>query len=410
MIWDAEGRQFDDANLVVSVVCHFYACPTNCMSARYALVWIVIVPVVLAVVPRGVVAQSSAFQVQQISDQLYVIFGGSGHGCNVGVSVGDDGILLIDAMRTESSERLLEAIRTISDQPIRYVINTHSDFDHSGGNAFFVEQGATIISQENALYSTALTELTFQDRITLRFNGEVIDVAHVASHSFDDVIIYLPESNAVFMGDTFTTSWYATFYSGGVTGQYEAIDTALAHANAETAVVPGHGTITDREALIGYKADVVDWLSGVSERYHQGMDVDAMVVDPDLIALNDRFNRDGREDFVPPNRFRRAIERTISTELIPEYPLSEDKKDAYTGTYAYPDDASVEIQYIDGKWLVREPGNYMAQLIPVSETRFHIRAWIGDYMVFQRDERGQIRNLTITEDGTERQAVRIATY
>ena len=107
---------------------------------------------------------------------------------NVGVSVGDDGILLIDAMNGRQDEALLKTIRGLSDAPVRYVINTHSDRDHTGGNAVFAEQGATIFGQENARYSKALVHAYFKTKMLLNANGERVEAHHVPSHSHNDAL------------------------------------------------------------------------------------------------------------------------------------------------------------------------------------------------------------------------------
>lgn len=360
------------------------------------------------VMVHGVLAQGDAFSTYRISDAFYIIYGGSGYGANVGVHMGADGILLVDAMVPRSSERLLATLREQSEQPIRYVLNTHGHADHNGGNAFFAEQGATIIAQENVRYRAAFRGLTFREHVTLRFNGEEVRAIHVTAHAFDDALVFFPQHNVLFMGDTFTTSWHPTFGSGGLEGQYAALDLALSLADDATVIVPGHGLVTDRAALVTYRDHVTAWMSHIATLYHQGYELEAMLEDARLWQLTEQFNRDGRAHFVPPPRYRRFLERVLSSELVVPYTLPAHRHSAYSGTFGFGDGTAVEIVRRNGTWYAQQEGAFMAELIPVSEMRFLLWAELGDYIEFHAHAATDIDSLSlVTGNGeTVRQAVR----
>ncbi|MFK7845765.1 MAG: MBL fold metallo-hydrolase [Rhodothermales bacterium] len=356
----------------------------------------------LFILSTPVVAQEDqnnrVIESRQINDNFYVFFGGNGLGANVGMSVGKDGVLLIDTMNESSGPMLLEAIRKITDKPIKYVLNTHSDADHSGGNSLFAAHGAVILAQENARYSRAVGELYFKDELTLIFNEEEFVASHVIAHSYNDAVIYLPANNLVFMGDTFTTSWHPTFSTGGIEGQYKALDIALELADEDTQIVPGHGELANREVLAEFRRDSGLWVHQIAELETQDMSLDALAADESLRDIVNRFNRVNRPDFVPQNRLRRFIERTLSSDFVLKYPLPTHRLLAYEGWYSMEDGSMIEVKLMSESLYLLDKGNYMVQLIPVSETRFHMRGRLDDFLVFGIEEDGDAAGLSLMID------------
>lgn len=343
----------------------------------------------------------------QIRDDFWVLYGGMGQGASVGVSVGDDGILLVDAMVEDSNDRLLEAVREISDRPIRYVINTHGDFDHSGGNTFFAGQGATIISQDEVRFGSSYRQLTFADHLTLRFNGDDMEAHHVVSHSPSDAVIYFRQANVLFLGDTYTTNWLPTFNTGGMSGQFEAIDLALSLADDDTVVVPGHGDVSDRRGLLAYRERCGEFLTRVRELRDQGVASQEMPKDPKLAEIVAFFGRQ-RPDPIPEDRIVRQIDRTLSSDLVSAFPLSRERLQDFTGRYAVDGEPDVEI-VIRGELLVlRQLDGFIVDLIPLSETEFHPRAWLSGAARFDVDEAGRVVGFVLGSGDDELIGRRIA--
>ncbi len=327
---------------------------------------------------------------EQLTDNIYVLYGGSGQGANVGLFIGKNELLLVDGMKAETNEKLLGIIRTISDKPIRHVINTHADSDHAGANSLFMENGATVYMQENAPFEGGRGNSYFKDKLTLVTDDQTIEVHATVSHSFCDALIYFKESNIVFMGDTFTNNWYATFNSGGVKGQFEAIDLALSLGNEQTKYVPGHGLPANAAGLLKYRKATGEWLSKVSELNRAGISVDEMVGNEELNRIKQDFIDDRTGATIPQARLKRFIERTISIDLIPKYPVDSETLKAYVGIYQYEDDTQEEIYFSEGKLFVRKktPYQYISELIPQSDQLFHLGGSISMWLEFNPDGSG----------------------
>ncbi|NOX83252.1 MAG: MBL fold metallo-hydrolase [Alphaproteobacteria bacterium] len=332
---------------------------------------------------------------EKLSDNLYVLYGGNGQGSNVGVSIGEDGILLIDAMRDVSSEKLLSAIRAISDKPIKYVINTHSDFDHSGGNQFFADLGATIIAQNNARYSSAMSHLKVADNFVLTFNNNDIEAQHVVAHSYNDLIVYLPDDNVVFMGDTYTNTSYPYAYRLGMAGQFKALDIAHSFADKGTIFVPGHGLFDNEKGLHAFREKCVHWLARVGALFRQGVGVDAMGEDLELDQIKQRFIEKRDPPILSDTLYRGFIERTLSADFVNAYPMSQDDLNAYVGIYQLEDGAILEVLQMDASLIARVEGSHIDTLIALSPTLFHVRVSLGDAYNFRLSKKGVADRVTI---------------
>lgn len=201
-------------------------------------------------------------KVHPVAGSIYML---EGEGGNIGVSVGDDGIVIVDDQFAPLAPKIKAALKGISDKPVRFVLNTHWHGDHVGGNAEFGSAGSTIIAHENvrermaAGYKTperekkpapkeALPIITFNDRATVHLNGEDIKAIHFAQgHTDGDAIIYFTKSNVIHMGDDFVTYGFpfVDMQSGGtVTGLLDAVEKVMKTAPAGAKIIPGHGPIS----------------------------------------------------------------------------------------------------------------------------------------------------------------------
>jgi glyoxylase-like metal-dependent hydrolase (beta-lactamase superfamily II) len=212
-----------------------------------------------------------------VAGSVSVIEGANGFaGGNVGVSVGDDGVLVIDDELEPLALKLRTALAALSKKPVRFVVNTHVHGDHTGGNAALGGAGAVIVAHDSVrkrLSSTqfmefmgqkktippspaaALPVVTFSDDLTFFFNGDEVHVVHVApAHTDGDAIIHFKKANVIHTGDVFVGSYPIVDRTGG--GTYEGLITAadriLALADDATKIIPGHGPVSK-------KADVAAW-------------------------------------------------------------------------------------------------------------------------------------------------------
>lgn len=212
-----------------------------------------------------------------ITTGLYMLQGAGG---NMAVSVGSDAVFVVDDQYAPLTRKILTAIEAITPNPVRFVVNTHWHFDHTGGNENLGLAGAVVYAHENvrrrlsagqfieALNAQippaspgALPVVTFKDAITFHLNGDSVSSVHVApAHTDGDVIIHFAKSNVIHMGDTFHNAGlpFVDLSSGGsIHGIIAAADKALAMSNASTRIIPGHGPLADRARLKVYRDMVV---------------------------------------------------------------------------------------------------------------------------------------------------------
>jgi cyclase len=192
-------------------------------------------------------------QTVKVADGLYVLTGGPAQG-NIAVSVGSDGVFLVDSMYAQMHQKIVEAVRALSPLPIRYVVNTHLHGDHTAGNAAMAKLGAVIISHENmrkrmadaqsASAAGTLPVLTYSDSVTLHFNGEEIQIFHPApAHTDGDSIIYFRKANVAHVGDIPASLRYPNIGvndGGTVDGMMAAARQLMKVVKPDTKIVPGH--------------------------------------------------------------------------------------------------------------------------------------------------------------------------
>jgi cyclase len=192
-------------------------------------------------------------QTVKVADGLFVLMGGPAQG-NIAVSVGNDGVVLVDSMYGQMHEKIVAAVKALTAQPIRYVVNTHLHGDHTGGNAAMAKLGAVIISQENmrkrmagarnAPPAGSLPLMTYTDRLTLHFNGEEIEIYHPApAHTDGDSIIYFRKANVVHVGDIPASLRYPNIGvddGGTVDGMMAAARQLMTIVKPDTKIIPGH--------------------------------------------------------------------------------------------------------------------------------------------------------------------------
>ena len=196
---------------------------------------------------------------------------------NVGVSVGKDGVFMIDDQFAPMAPKISAAVARLTDKPVRYILNTHWHGDHSGGNATFGGQGIVIVAHDNvrtrmsaehfnAFFKSttppspaeALPVITFSDRITFHFNGDTIRVIHIpGAHTDGDAMFYFEKADVLHAGDVFVLYGYPfiDLSSGGSTaGMIAGLDQILGVIGPETLVIPGHGPVVRRDRVESFRA------------------------------------------------------------------------------------------------------------------------------------------------------------
>ena len=227
---------------------------------------------------------------ERISDNLHVLFGNGG---NILVSIGDNGVLLVDDQLPEAKNVILRAIRKLGGRSVDYVINTHWHFDHAEGNNVFGPSGAQIIAQENSRYMMlnpqpinlsfivypqqpypieAVPEITYKNSMNLHLNGDRIELYHFGhAHTTGDSAVYLRDSNVLHMGDVFNMTgppFIDADNGGSIDGIIQFCEEVLKVVNDETIVVPGHGPISTTQDIQTY----IDMLIVVRDRIRSQID------------------------------------------------------------------------------------------------------------------------------------------
>lgn len=194
-------------------------------------------------------------EVQKLSNTVYML---TGQGGNIGISVGEDGVLVIDDQYATLTPKIVAAIKSVSDQPIKFVANTHHHGDHTGGNENLAELGATIISHDNVRQrlvekssEKALPVITFNNKLTVHLNGEKVVVFHLNNaHTDGDAMLYFTESNVLHTGDIYFNGMYPyiDLSSGGTANGYiDAVKQSLMLIDDDTKIIPGHGKLSNKE-------------------------------------------------------------------------------------------------------------------------------------------------------------------
>src|SRR5499427_5076002 len=200
-------------------------------------------------------------KVQKVAGTVYMLEGAGG---NIGASVGDDGIVVVDDEFLPLAEKIEAALKGISDKPVKFVLNTHWHGDHTGGNPHFGEK-VPIIAQENVRKrlaeggktrfgetkpapKVALPVITFDDKVSVHLNGEDIRAIHIPhGHTDGDSVIFFPQSNVVHMGDDFVTYGFPFIdvkNGGSVSGMVAGVEKVLTMMPQDVKVIPGHGPIS----------------------------------------------------------------------------------------------------------------------------------------------------------------------
>ena len=232
-------------------------------------------------------------KVTKVAGAVYMLQGAGG---NIGASVGDDGIVIVDDQFAPLADKIQAALKGITDKPVRFVINTHWHFDHTGGNGYFAKQG-TIIAQDRvrerlltggmilgnkvkAADPRELPIITFNDRLSVHLNGENIRAIHFPhGHTDGDAVVFFTESKVVHMGDDFVTYGFPfiDLESGGsVRGMIAACEAVLAAVPADAKVIPGHGSLSTVADLKPYVAMLKDASARIEKGIREGKSADEL--------------------------------------------------------------------------------------------------------------------------------------
>jgi len=229
----------------------------------------------------------------KVAGNIYMLEGAGG---NIGVSVGPDGILIVDDQYAPLSDKIKAALKTLGEGKLKFILNTHYHGDHTGGNAAFGPD-APIIAQTNvrkrlseeqkskffnrttpASPKEALPVITFDNAVSVFFNGEEIKVIHFPhGHTDGDSVIFFTGSNVVHMGDDFFNGRFPVVdleAGGDVEGMTKNTGDILSKLPAGVKIIPGHGALSDTEGLKSFHNMLVQTTDIVRKRMAAGKTLD----------------------------------------------------------------------------------------------------------------------------------------
>jgi cyclase len=244
-----------------------------------------------------------------------VWLGSGGGGANISVFAGSDGVMLVDSKNPRVTEEILEFSRSVTDGPLRFLVNGHVHPDHTDGNAGLAEAGAIIIAHQAVrdvlltgqrggppAPAAALPILTFPDGggVSIDFNGETVEIFHVApAHAPGNSIVWFPDSNVMHVGDLFSPSRYPVIAGGTFEGFIDAMNIAIRMANVDTVVVPGAGAVSDREGMIEYREMLLVVRDRVIEALDSGLTVEDFVATHPTVEYDPVYGDSSHPLFLP---------------------------------------------------------------------------------------------------------------
>jgi cyclase len=226
---------------------------------------------------------------EQVAPGVAVLFGAGG---NIGVSYGEDGTILIDDQFAPLTEKIQTAVSTLGAQPVKFLVNTHWHYDHTGGNENLGKANALIMAHDNVRVrmaagqgnqkpaaKVALPVVTYADGLKLHLNGEEVRVMHMpAGHTDGDSIVHWTKSNVIHMGDLFFLRMSFPFVDassgGNVRGIVAAADKVLAIADDQTKIIPGHGPVATKADLQQYRNMVAEIVAKVETGVKAGKTIE----------------------------------------------------------------------------------------------------------------------------------------
>src|SRR5271168_1999436 len=264
------------------------------ISIRSFLVAVAAIAVSLGSKGQGIDYAKIEILTEKIGPNLYILSGSAGAdpghqdaaGGRIGILAGPDGIFMVDAQYAQVTDKVVAAIRKISPEPIRFLVNTHLHVDHTGGNANFVKMGALLFTREElreemshpapARDPARLAVVTYGlgDPVKLRLNGEIVDLIPVrAAHTGGDTMIRFENADVIMIGDFYRNYGYPfvdTTNGGTLKGVLEALDETMKLAGGNTRLIPGHGTVINRTDIVPYRDMILSVQAKVQQMISEG--------------------------------------------------------------------------------------------------------------------------------------------
>jgi glyoxylase-like metal-dependent hydrolase (beta-lactamase superfamily II) len=282
--------------------------------------------IVVLLITTVVTAQNREvkIKVNKLTDHVYML---TGQGGNIGLFVGDDGVFMIDDQFAPLTPKILAAIKTVTDKPVSYLINTHWHGDHTGGNLNMAKEGAIIVSHENvrkrmsmdqvvrgrkkkASPKKALPVITFTEDMMYHFNGDDVLITHVHdAHTDGDALVYFTKNNVLHMGDAYFQGKFPyidTSSGGTIDGYIAGIQKALMLSNNETQIVCGHGKVSKKAEMKLYLQMLKTLRDRVAAQKSKGKSLKEVVANTSITKEYKSYN-----GWITEERIKTAIYKSL---------------------------------------------------------------------------------------------------
>lgn len=292
--------------------------------------------IALLLIPSFVFAQED-IQIEpiKVADNIYML---KGRGGNMAISIGVDGILLIDSQFETMVQKTKDALKSLSDKEVRFLVNTHYHGDHTGGNRLFGEDGKIIVAHKNvhhrlstdqyskfrnsttkAVPRAAQPIISFDHFINFHINDDFVQVMNFneGAHTDGDAIVYFQKENVVHTGDLYVTYGFPFIDSdagGSLKGLIKSLDKVLLIIDEDTKVIPGHGDMGTKDDVQKFRDRLVDIVDILDEAVAQNKDLNAVINANPLAPYEDEWG----------NGFIKS--KDFITLTYPEFKINESKK------------------------------------------------------------------------------------
>jgi glyoxylase-like metal-dependent hydrolase (beta-lactamase superfamily II) len=248
----------------------------------------------------------------RVTDKFYTL---DGQGGTIGVLFGPDGVFMVDTQFAPLSDKIAAAIKRLTPQPIKFVVNTHVHGDHTGGDENFGKMGATIVSREELRYRLAhpnpqangtpgvampaagLPRMTYRELLTMRMNGEEIQlIAIPRAHTDGDTMVYFPGLDVIMTGDFYRSVQYPNVdraNGGSLQGLLDGLGAVIGRAGPNTKIIPGHGPTVNRTAVMAHRDMVTTVRDRVAKLVGEGKSEDEVVAAKVLADFDAKIDQAG---------------------------------------------------------------------------------------------------------------------
>ena len=256
--------------------------------------------------------QKFEIETTDLGNGVYMLVGAGG---NIGISAGEDGVIMIDDQYAPLSDKIMTAISSITEKPVSFVVNTHFHGDHTGGNENFGQKGAVIVAHDNvrermsvstfskvfnrerpAAPTGALPIVTFADEVTFHINGDTISITHIdPAHTDGDSVVHFESANVIHCGDIYFAGRYpfVDLESGGtLDGMIDGMSKVIELANDDTQIIPGHGPLSNKAQSIAYRDMLVEVRTRVAALIDEGKSLEQVLAAKPLSDLDATWSSD----------------------------------------------------------------------------------------------------------------------